>query len=283
MSKKIWLGSGGGAYGVFSVAKAERMGYFDYDVFIGWSTSSLQVALIAIGEINLLKQIYMNTSQSDVFNVNPFDINGKVMIWNVIKRSIQFKPTLGETKALKSLIDKHYKIEHFELLKRKGKEVLIAVSSLESKELKVKYFSSNECDFETFKAAMWASASPLIYGDIVEINGKQYTDAGAVEILSFDKAIEMGATYIDAIIHRTKSKEQKYISKVKRWWDFLGRISPAIMGGIINDKIEEGADLARSKGIIVNEHYMPFEPDFTSFVFDPKKMTKFYYNLQKYL
>lgn len=280
---KVLIGSGGGSHGMYGVAKAERLYSNDYDVFIGWSTMALQMALIAIGELFLLKWVYMNTTQSMVFNVDPFNKNGKINYWNAFKRTVQGKPTLGETKALKALIDKHYTHRHFELLQKSGKEVIIACSSLEHKDLKVIYFSSKECDFETFKMAMWASASPLLYGDIVDINGKQYTDAGAVEILSYNKAIEIGATHIDAIIHRTKFKEEKYITKVTRVWDFLGRLSPAITGGIINDKIEDGAELARAKGITVNEHYMPFEPDFTSFVFNPEKMTRFYYDLQKYI
>lgn len=277
--KKVLLGSGGGSWGIWGVFKSEQLAKRNYDVYIGWSTMALQMAMIAIGEFFTLRHIYTSTKQHMVFNVNPFNANGKVSIWNLIKRTILLKPTLGETKALKNLIDYYYTERHFELLKLSGKEVIIACSALENKALKVVYFSSNDCDFETFKLAMWASASPPLYGDIVEIDGKQYTDVGAVEILSYSKAIELGATHIDSIIHRTKFQEHKYITKVKRWWDLLGRITPAIQGGIVNDKIKEGAELAKSKGIEVNEYYMPFEPDFTSFIFDPVKMTRFYNEL----
>ena len=275
---KCQLISGGGSRGPFGLALSERLSYIDHDKFIVWSVGSLIGPLAAINEFQLLKQVFFNTYQKDIFNVNPFNMDGSVNKWNFIKRTIGLKATLGETKPLKKLIDTHYKEEHFNMLRRSGKEVIVAASSVESKGLEVEYFSSNECDFETFKLAMWASASPPIYGDIVEINGKQYTDAGTVEILSFEKAIELGSTYIDAIIHRTKFEDKKYITKVTRWWDMLGRIKPAAMGGIIDDKIELGAKYARALGIHVNEYYMSKESDYEPFIFIPEKMTKLYYD-----
>lgn len=278
---KALLISGGGSHGSFGVAKAEQLASNDYDKFIGWSTGALIAPLAAINEFELLKKIYFNTNQKDVFNVNPFTKTGKVSVWNIIKRTLFLKPTLGETKALKKLIDDNFTFAHFNLIRAKGKEVIIATSCLDSKDLKPQYFSSNTCDFETFKTAMWASASPLFYGSIVDIKGSSFTDAGAVEILSFRKAIALGATYIDAVIHRTDPLPSMYISKVKRWWDFLGRVEPTLLNTGVSDAIIDGAALAMREGATVSLIYMQSEPDFTSFIFDPVKMTKLYYDSKK--
>lgn len=278
---KALLISGGGSHGSFGVAKAEHLYNNDYDIVMGWSTGALISPLAAIGEFQLLKQLYFNVNQPDIFNVNPFDKNGNTNVLNVIKRTLLLKSTLGETKALKVLIDKYYTREHFEALHRFGKEVIIATSCLSSKNLKVEYFSSNHVDFETFKLAMWASASPLMFGSIVEINCKQYTDAGAVELISFDKAVRKGAEKIDAIIHRTQFEPKEYITKVKRWYDFLGRLLPAIMGETVTDDVYQGAKIARLEGCEVNLHFMKKEPGFASMIFDSNKMTQLYYDSQK--
>lgn len=278
---KALLISGGGSWGSFGVAKAEHLYHNDYDLVMGWSSGALIAPLAAIGEFQLLKQVYFNTNQKDVFNVNPFNKKGGISIWNAIARTIQLKPTLGETQALKDLIDKYYTKEHFDLLRRKGKEVIVAASFLDSKKLMVEYFSSKEVDFETFKTAMWASATPLFYGSIVKLMDGQYTDAGAVELISFDEATSRGATIIDAIIHRKRFSAQWYVSQVKRWWDFLGRVSPAIMRETVTDDVERGAHLSRLLGAKVNLHFMPVQPSFPSMLFDSKKMTDLYYQSQK--
>ena len=274
--KKAGLCSGGGSHGSFGLGQAEKLGH-DYDIFHGESTGALIAPLWAIGRYDILKQVYFNSTNSDIFNVYPFNKNGNFNILNGIKRLISGKATFGETLPLKSQIDKYYLKEHFDLLKTLGKEVIIGTSNMRRYDFKVEYFSSNDLSFEDFKTVMWASASPPLYGSIINFRGTQYCDAGTREVINFTKVIDMGATHIDAIIHRTKDEDTNlYSGIITRIWDLIGRLLPSLLNCGPIDAIELGARDAIASGCETNLIYMPFEPSFSPFQFIPEKMREFY-------
>lgn len=273
---RVALVSGGGSKGAFGVGQAERLGN-TYDVFYGWSTGALIAPLWALGRFDILKEVYFNSTNKDIFNVSPFTKSGDNDYVKGIIRTILGKPTWGETKPLKAQIDKYFTRDLWNELQWSKKEVIVGSSNIKRTNFNVEYYSSKRLCFEDFKTAMWASASPVFYGSIVELAGVQHTDAGTVEILNFKKAIEKGATYIDAIIHRTQAEDlTEYSGKVKWLPDYIGRVLPSLEDDCPVEVIELGADWARAKGCQVNLIYMPFQPDYTSFQFDPVKMRAFY-------
>ena len=270
------LVSGGGAHGSFGVSQAEKLGN-DFDIFYGWSTGALIAPLWAAGRIDVLKEVYFNTRNEDVFNVYPFTTQGKISLLKGILQEIKGRRTWGETKPLKNQIDKYFTLEIWKSLQESGKEVVIGSSSIKSKLFNVDYYSSKDLDFEEFKTAMWASASPIFYGSIVDIRGVQHTDAGLKEILNFKKAIEKGCTSLDAIIHKTKSEDSaEYITEVSSLHDYLGRVIELLPNACSSEVLDLGAEWAKTKGCDVNLIYMPFNPDFTAFQFDPVKMKQLY-------
>jgi len=272
------LCSGGGSHGSFGLGQAEKLGN-NYDLFHGESTGALIAPLWAIGRFDVLKKVYFNSTNKDIFNVYPFTASGNLNIWNLVKRTTALKATLGETLPLKAQIDRYYLKEYFDLLKELNKEVIIGTSNLRRYDFKVEYFSSKDLSFEDFKTIMWASASPPIYGSIVNYNGTQYGDAGTREVINFTTVLDKGATYIDAIIHRTKDEDTNlYSSTITRYWDMAGRLLPSLLNTGPVDAIELGARDARASGCDVNLIYMPFQPDFGPFQFDPKKMQALYYS-----
>src|SRR5690606_25661281 len=69
--------SGGGSKGAFAggivehlISEKDRR----YGLFVGTSTGSLLIPLLAIGEISKIKEIYTSVNQSDIFSNCPFII-----------------------------------------------------------------------------------------------------------------------------------------------------------------------------------------------------------------
>jgi len=275
---KADLFSGGGSWGAAGVALSRKYQRTDSTLIMGWSTGALIAPLVALGKFDLLRYIYCNVSQKDIFDVNPFTKKGNINIVNVLSRTIRCKATLGETFNLKTLIDTYFTEGMFNELQESGKEVVVVASNLKNKNLKVEYFSSNDCDYETFTQAMWASASPPLLGSIVPIGNEQYIDAGAVELISFDYAVARGAKDINAVIHRPVIETTQYSNPVKKWWDLVGRLVPGIMNETVSDDVVKGANKAELQGCKVNLIYMPVKPTFTSMTFDKEKMTDLYKN-----
>jgi predicted patatin/cPLA2 family phospholipase len=275
---KIGLVSGGGSRGVFGVGQAEKLGS-NYDIFYGWSTGALIAPLWSIGDFETLKSLYFNVNNKDIFNVYPFDKSGNLNVLMLLKRLLLGKKTVGEMLPLKGLIDKYFTEDKWNQLQKSGKEVIIGASCVKNKYFSVKYFSSKEETYENFKMAMFASASPPLIGSLVEINGIEYTDAGTVEVINFTNALNKGATYIDAIIHKIEIEElvsASYINNIKSIGDYVGRLLPSLENNTPIEVIKLGKEWAEAKGCKTNIIYMPYEPDFKSFQFDPVKMKQFY-------
>ena len=69
--------SGGGSKGAFAGGLAEYLITVqrrEYKIFIGSSTGSLLVPLLAIGKLEKLKTVFTSVTQEDIFNNCPFII-----------------------------------------------------------------------------------------------------------------------------------------------------------------------------------------------------------------
>ncbi|MFZ1790083.1 MAG: patatin-like phospholipase family protein, partial [Saprospiraceae bacterium] len=67
--------SGGGSKGAFAGGIAQYLieeEKIKYDIFVGCSTGSLLVPLLALGEISRLREAYTSVTQSDIYSISPF-------------------------------------------------------------------------------------------------------------------------------------------------------------------------------------------------------------------
>src|SRR5699024_2352480 len=106
--------SGGGSKGAYAGGVAEhliRIQKQQYDIFVGTSTGSLLVPLLAIGEIDKLYELYTNVNQNSIFSLNPFRTRKKgdreyvsINFFNVLLQFIKRRRTFGESHNLKKLI-----------------------------------------------------------------------------------------------------------------------------------------------------------------------------------
>ena len=77
MSKKILVVTGGGADGSVTVGRLESLGVPDYSIGVGVSTGSLVIPHALLGDIEKLKNFYLNVKQKDITEDSAFKRNGK--------------------------------------------------------------------------------------------------------------------------------------------------------------------------------------------------------------
>lgn len=125
--------SGGGSKGAFAGGVAEYL-MIDcqkhYDLFVGTSTGSLLAPLLAVGDLEMAKQVYTNVTQHDIFTICPFlfkkgkDGITQVSInhWGILKMFWRKEKTFGDSHNLRKLIGKTFTRQSFDKLRNSGKE-----------------------------------------------------------------------------------------------------------------------------------------------------------------
>ncbi len=214
--------SGGGAFGAWGVGVAQGLSESEnprnYTLGVGTSTGSLMGPLVLLGDFPTLIKAYSSVTQKDIFNVNPFKKNGKLKSFNFLKRAIGGKSTVGETKNLRTTIERFFPENDFEKLKGQGKEFVAATVSLTTGT--THYKSTNDNQYQDMVDWMWTSANQPVFMSLVEKDGQHWADGGLKELLPVKYALQQKAKVIDVIIHNTtdfgakKSWEPKGILSV---------------------------------------------------------------------
>ena len=212
--------SGGGSKGAFAGGVAEcliRDRKIDYQIFSGSSTGALLAPMLASGDIERVKEVYMNVSTEDVFSHSPFifkkqkdgSTKAKINHWNILRQFLKGKRTFGESTALRDLIENTFTIDHYELLKNSDKRVVVSVSNFTNNVVEFKYLSDHS--YEDFCDWIWLSANFVPFMSLVRKNGKSYADGGFGAFIPIEEAIDAGAKDLDVIIltprHRYTNKE----------------------------------------------------------------------------
>ena len=205
--------SGGGSKGAFAGGIAQYLieeEKIKYDIFVGCSTGSLLVPLLALGEISRLREAYTSVNQSDIYSISPFIVKefedgtfqSKINHLNTLLMFAKRKKTFGETKALRKTITKILTEGLFERAKRENLKVAVTVSNLTLNKVEFKYLTDFE--YEDFIDWMWASTCFVPFMSIVDKNGFEYADGGFGNYIPIEEAIDAGATEVDVIILRPK-------------------------------------------------------------------------------
>lgn len=165
--------SGGGAKGAWAGGVIESLvkeGGRKYHTVVGTSTGSLLAPFALLGGldtfyIDLLRGIYSNASQKNIFNVNPFITNekrfGKPNGCKLFFRTIFNKQTIGETKNLRRLIDQFLTFERFDSIQQNDLEFIATLVDLKSG--KVGYKSSDDFDHCEMGDWIWASSNVPVF------------------------------------------------------------------------------------------------------------------------
>lgn len=278
--KKGLVISGGGSKGAFAGGIAEyliNVEKKDYDIFVGTSTGSLMIPLLALGEIERLKEAYTSTTQSNIFSNCPFVIE-KVkdeivstridhfrVAWNFIKG----KKTFGESKALRKLIKRFFTQKDFKNLKQTNEKVIVTVSNLSRNTVEYKY--AKDYGYEDFCDWIWISCNFVPFMSLVEKNGFEYADGGFGNLIPIQEAIDAGAEEIDVIVlnprHHITNKP-----KSKNAFNVLTKSIDFMINQIAQDDIYLGLLESRHSKIKTRFIHTPRMLTDNSFVFEPAQM-----------
>ncbi|GLR15944.1 patatin-like phospholipase family protein [Portibacter lacus] len=290
--KKALVISGGGSKGAFAGGAAEYLikeAKIDYDIFVGTSTGSLMIPLLALGETERLKEAYTSTIQSDIFSSCPFivdkvdgvvvdtHINHMRVAWNFIKG----KKTFGESKSLRKHITKFFTEAEFKRLKATHEKVIVTVSNLTRNVVEYKY--AKDYNYEDFCDWIWLSCNFVPFMSLVEKNGFEYADGGFGNLIPIQEAIDAGATEIDVIVLNPRLQITNK-AKSTNAFNLLTNAIDFMINQIAQDDIYLGLLESRHSNIKTRFFHTPKLLTENSFVFEPEEMKEWWeqgYNFVK--
>ncbi len=276
--------SGGGSKGAWAGGYAQRLiekSTRPYELFMGTSTGSLLVPLLAIAEIERIREAFTSVSQSDIFSMSPFKIKrdkaGELKIGmnhlGIIGQFVKRKKTLGESLNLLNIIRKTLTSQLYAKLASGSTEAIISVSNLSKDQ--TEYYSSKESSYEDFYHYMWASCNVVPFMSLYNKDGMNYADGGYGCYAPIQEAIRRGARDIDVIILRTedRKRERDRISNVFQLWlsttDFMHQRRA-------EDDIALGINEAIKRHARLRIHYLPDILTENSLIFEPAAMSRWW-------
>jgi predicted patatin/cPLA2 family phospholipase len=282
--------SGGGNKGAFAGGIAEylikELGN-KYDVFLGTSTGSLLLPLLSVGKVDRIKKVFTTVTQEDIFSSNPFktlkdskgELRTKIHHINIVKMFMKNKRTFGESENLRKLIRRSFTLADFNELKNLNKDVVVTVANFSRNH--VEYKSSSKSHYLDFCDWIWASANLIPFMSLLHKDGCDYADGGFGIFIPIQKAIEMGATEIDAIILKTQKVSSKIITSDNPLELFLNSFS-FMINQIAIDNIDRSKWKGKEGKVKINYYYIPNELTNNVLLFDPLKMSVWWEDGFKY-
>ena len=271
--------SGGGSKGAFAGGVAEyllRDCGKDYDILVGTSTGSLLVPLLALGEIDRLKQVYTTVRQRDVFSICPFVIRKQDGVYhtrinhiNTLRMFLRRRKTFGESTNLRKLIGRTYLPEDHRRLQASHKKVSVTVSNLTHN--RKEYKLADTCSYEDFCDWMWLSSNLVPFMSLGVKNGDEYADGGFGSLIPVQQAIDLGAREVDVIVLQPKANEVE-TTPVENAFDSLLKTFDFMLTQIGKDDVVIGNLASRVHQVSIFTYHTPRLLTDNAFVFDPEQM-----------
>jgi predicted acylesterase/phospholipase RssA len=183
---RVLITSGGGAKGAFSVGvlnylKNEK-NITHFDIISGTSTGALIASLAAVGKIDELKEVYLNTTNGNILEpLNLFDtvISGNNYIYS--------------THPLFEQISQHISNSTFNDIMNSGTTLCLNSVSLQTGRITVfttgNILPSNHYETKMITTrsqlinALLASSNQAVFMDPIRIDGESYVDGGNREVI----------------------------------------------------------------------------------------------------
>jgi NTE family protein len=283
---KALILSGGGSKGAYVGGMLEYMKLVDgreYELYLGTSTGTLLQTLTSINRFDKLKEAYTSITLDDIYRVSPFKPgkdpeNPKINLWGILNMHFLHKePTFGDSNGLKDLIYRFFPKDLYDQTLDSGKILVAAVTNMDK--AMTEHYSSKELGKEGYSEFVdwtWISCNAVPFTSLVKRNEMYYADGGFTEHIPIRKAIEMGATHIDAI--STKPMIYAPINKD------LGRNPLRLLERMIDILLWESAErdmevvknMALKYDVTLNIYHMPRTLTDNSMYFDKDVMTKWW-------
>jgi len=191
MSRALVI-SGGGCKGAFAIGAIEYLleRFNEWEIIVGTSTGALIAPLVAGGKFDLAKEIYSNVKTEDLI---------KQYCW----LTLPWRSSIYNDKGLRKIIDKNYdeRLHHYLRGSFGAPDVEVCTVNLNSG--KICYWSPKDLSREEFCNALSASSNQPGFMPPRKIywnDDEYYVDGGVREIIPIERAIELGASEITAIV-----------------------------------------------------------------------------------
>jgi NTE family protein len=209
--KRALVISGGGSKGAFAVGVIKQLQQIfptlSFDIYVGTSTGSLIVPLVAIDEMALLEEIYTTQKKGTIVK--------ELRIGDRLKTDSIF-----DANPLWDLINKHFTDARYNELVASEKKLYVNTTCLQTEELvvftndaaatsKEGYTVRQIVNSDHFRRAIMASACQPIFMPTMQVNKNlpgnpekdfQYVDGGVRQYAGIEMAIDAGATEIFTIL-----------------------------------------------------------------------------------
>lgn len=203
--------SGGGSKGAFAIGVLKRLqqqyAQLNFDAYVGSSTGSLIIPLMATGDLNLLETIYTTQTEGSIVK--------KLRIGDRLNTDSIF-----DANPLWNLINTHFTDAKYQTIQTSGKKLYINTVCLQTEEIVVftndTNFLANENYQVTqienanhFRRAVMASACQPVFMPTIQINKDianhpqknfQFVDGGVRQYAGIEMAIDAGAKEIFTIL-----------------------------------------------------------------------------------
>ncbi len=276
--------SGGGSKGAFAGGVAEYLltqQKKEYDILVGTSTGSLMISHLALGRVDMLKELYTNVNQKTIFSNSPFVVKGKgnaksisinhlKVLWNLVRK----RKTFGESKNLRTLIHKTIDNDFYEALKTTGKDIVVTVSNLT--EGRVEYKAVSDFSRTEFCDWIWTSCNYVPFMSLVEKNNFQYGDGGFGALVPIKEAINRGATEIDVVILDTEVRLMTNIP-AKNPFSLITSVLEFSLEQVKKHNVSIGKLASHYGDVQLNLYYTPTILTTNSLIFDKELMTEWWH------
>jgi NTE family protein len=275
--------SGGGSKGAFAGGIAQFLleeKKYEYDLFLGTSTGSLLISHLALGKIETIREAFTSVNQSSIFSNNPFLIkhkNGveriKINHLNVLKNFIRGRKTFGESFNLRKLLENQLTLTDFNLLKKAEKQVVVCVTNLTGNS--VEYKKLKDYSYDDFLDWIWISCNYVPFMTLTTKDGCEYADGGLGCIIPIEKALNLGATHVDAILLDTEFQQTNRMHS-RNPFDALSSVFSFISNRIEAQNMHIGKLVAEDKNATLRVFYTPRVLTTNSLIFNKTQMKKWW-------
>jgi len=191
---------GGGMRGIYSMAALvpfEELGLRNsFDHIVGSSAGAINAIYLISGQAIDGVTAYSDEISNYHF-INPFRINKIVNIDFLVDEVVKKKKALKSDVAKSAYSTVHIVLTDYET----GKPVIM---------------TNKDSDLDLAEAIRATSAMPILYNEVVNINGRGYVDGGLCEGIPLLRAISLGCTHILVVITRNLSFRRKSLNCISR-------------------------------------------------------------------
>lgn len=271
--------SGGGSKGSFAGGIAQYLieeKQKEYDLFVGSSTGSLLIPLLASNNLQKAHRVYTTIKNSDIFTLSPYKLKKRRGVefirmhhLNVLRSFLRGNKTFGDSTNLRDTISNFFKEEDYNEIKKTNKDVIVTVSNLSTQE--VEYKSINDFSYSDYCDWIWGSANFIPFMSLMLKNHMEYADGGFGNNVPVQVAIDKGATEIDVII---LDPIQRLTNKIKSTnaFDLTFKLLDYLLEQNHQNKLEISKLKAQNKKVQINRYYTPTQLTENSLIFNKQKM-----------